>query len=464
MHPLLQQNKEMAMASRFLADSIGIDDFSVYVPKLYLPTTGEFASSRGIEPAKLIKGIGIERMAIPDAHEDAATMAAMSLWELMQRNRLQPQDIGKIYIGTESGVDEAKAIGTYVIGMLEKIYGQGSFQECLTVEFKSACIAASYALEDLCSWVAAGRDEDRIGVAVASDIARYPLRSGGEYTQGAGSVSLLVKKNPRLIALEDGVGVFTRDENDFFRPLGCSMAVVNGKHSNDCYLDAVGGAFASFAEKAKTRGKIEVCEGECVSDHISHFMFHIPYPRMVEYASAAVFRQDWRGLARWKEVEEELGKEPSAEDFSDRREYEAAEVGFAKKFSRSNLFLKAFDSKVRESARISRQVGNIYTGSMYLGLASLAEQNLLQAGQRVCFGSYGSGCSALVFSGIVQDEASSLPARDIFRRLDERKAISLREYEDLHEGRRKESLFFPEKEFALLRIDEQGYRHYEYVT
>lgn len=452
------------MASEFPADAIGIDDFSVYVPKLYIPTVGKFAISRGIEPAKLVKGIGIERMAIPDAHEDAATMAAMSVHELMQRNSLRPQDIGKIYIGTESGVDEAKAIGTYVIGMLEQIYGPGSFQECLTVELKSACIAASYALEDLCCWVAAGGDEGRVGIAVASDVARYPLRSGGEYTQGAGSVALLVKRDPRLIALEDMIGVYTRDENDFFRPPGCSMAVVNGKHSNDCYLDAVGGAFASFAKKAIRRGKLQLREGECVSDHVSHFLFHIPYPRMVEYASAALFRQEWRGLPRWKGVEDELGREPRAEDFSDPGEHQRAEADFSRRFSKSDAFRQAFSSKVGESARISRQVGNIYTGSIYLGLASLAEQNLLCPGQRVCFCSYGSGCSAMVFSGIVREEADCPPGRDIFKRLDQRWEISLQEYEDLHEGGRKESLIFPEREFARLYIDSQGYRHYGYVS
>ncbi len=132
---------------------------------------------------------------------------------------LKPGDIGKIYVGTESAVDEAKAMGTYVIGMLEQIYGAGSFQNCSTVEFKSACIGTTQALEALSYWVAA-EEEDKVGIVIASDVAKYPLRSSGEYTQGAGSVSLLVKKNPRLIALERIFASFTRDENDFFRPMG----------------------------------------------------------------------------------------------------------------------------------------------------------------------------------------------------------------------------------------------------
>lgn len=443
--------------------SVGIEDISVYVPKLYLSSIGEFATSRGIDPAKLIRGIGIERMAVPDVHEDAATMAAESMLELMRRNDLSPSEIGKIYVGTESGVDEAKAIGTYVIGMLEKVYGTGSFQDCSTVEFKSACIGTTHALENICYWAAAD-DEGRSGIVIASDIARYPLRSSGEYTQGAGSVSLLVKRNPCLIALEKSTGVFTRDENDFFRPIGRGTAVVNGKHSNLCYLSAMDGAFAAYARGSLKRGAIKLEDGEGITDHISHLLFHIPYPRMVEYAALSIFRLDWKSLPRWKAVEAEIGAMPFPEDFDCMDSYQAADASYMKKFSRTKLFTGSFKSKVEGTTQISRQVGNIYTGSLYLGLVSLAESRMIFPGERVVFGSYGSGCSAMVFSGVVVPDAESIPLRNIRKRLEERRAISLDEYETLHEGRRMESILSPCGEFALMEIDEQGYRHYDYVS
>lgn len=442
--------------------NVGIDDLSVYVPKLYLPATGEFAASRGIDPAKLVRGIGIEKMAVPDAHEDTATMAAQSMLELMQRNSLSPEEIGRIYIGTESGVDEAKAIGTYVIGMLEKVYGPGSFQDCSTVEFKSACIGTTHALENVCLWAAAD-DEGRSGIVIASDVARYPLRSSGEYTQGAGSVSLLIKRNPRLVALEKSIGVFTKDENDFFRPIGCSTAVVNGKHSNSCYLGAMEAAFAAYARGALKRGEICLEKGKGITDYISHLLFHIPYPRMVEYAALAIFRLDWKVIPRWKEIEAEIGEGPLREDFDGLDSYQAADASFIKRFSRTKQFIEAFKSKVEDTTKISRQVGNIYTGSLYLGLASLAEGRRLIPGDRVVFGSYGSGCSAMVFSGIIVPGAESIPLRDIWKRLDARKAISLEEYEMLHEGGRRESILSPHGEFALMEIDGQGYRHYDYI-
>jgi len=463
--------------------TVGIDDMAVYVPKLFISTTGEFAASRGIEPAKLMKGIGVEKMSIPDAHEDAATMAASAVLELMKRSDIMPKDIGKIYMGTESAVDEAKAMGTYVIGMLEKVYGRGSFEECSTVEFKSACIGASYALESIAEWVgsgarsgsasasgvAGGQGDDRIGIVVASDVARYELESSGEYTQGAGSVAMLVKKEPRLVALDGAIGSFTRDENDFFRPLGKRVAVVNGKHSNNCYLSAVDGAFASFKRRAQKSGmlilnNLNVSQGESILDRFSYILFHIPYPRMTEYAALSLFRQEWKDLPRWKDVTAEIGPEPSQEMFSSPEDYGKADAAYNKKFSKSKAFKETFKSKVGPTTSLSRQVGNIYTGSMYLGLASLAEQGLLHAGDKACFCSYGSGCSALVFSGTIQEGFKSLKPGNIQKKLDARKELSLKDYEDLHEGRKSGSILPPSGEFALIGIDSQGYRLYDYVS
>jgi hydroxymethylglutaryl-CoA synthase len=444
-------------------DPVGIDDLSVYVPKLFLSTTGEFAASRSIDPAKLTKGIGIERMSIPDAHEDAATMGAMSMLDLMRRNDLLPDQIGKIYVGTESGVDEAKAIGTYIIGMLEKIYGAGSFEECSTVELKSACIGATYALENLCNW-ATLNDEDKAGIVIASDIARYSLNSSGEYTQGAGSVSLLVRKNPRLMSMDGFTGSFTRDEDDFFRPIGACTAVVHGKKSNDCYLTAVDKAFASYKKKILRTGAIKLNDNECLTDHLAHLLFHIPYPRMAEYASASIFRQEWRDLPKGKDIESKIGEEPLPGAFSDINDYLAKDALFGKKFSKTEQFLDAYNSKVKESTTISRQVGNIYTGSLYLGLASLAELHKLVPKERVCFCSYGSGCSAMVFSGVVQPDVESLPPRNILKRLNGRTEINMKDYEMLHEKRRSGSILDPTDEFAFCGIDEYGYRNYDFAN
>src|SRR6185312_8327810 len=121
-------------------------------------------------------------------------------------------------------------------------------------QFQFACIGATYALEAAVSRIRAGDNVKPYSLVIASDVSKYPLRTAGEYTQGAGAVALLVSENPRVLVLEKGVsGTVTRDERDFFRPNGQSWAVVDGKYSIDVYLDCVEAAFESYAKRAEAK-------------------------------------------------------------------------------------------------------------------------------------------------------------------------------------------------------------------
>ena len=87
---------------------VGIDDMAIYIPKLYIDYK-DFAKARGIDPQKLEYGIGIKKMALADANQDPACMAANACLRLMKKNDLKPQDIGRIYVATESSLDESKS-------------------------------------------------------------------------------------------------------------------------------------------------------------------------------------------------------------------------------------------------------------------------------------------------------------------------------------------------------------------
>ena len=100
----------------------GIDDLAIYVPKLYIDYK-DFALARGIDPQKLEHGIGIKKMALVDTNQDSACMASNACLELMKKNNLHPNDIGRLYVATESSLDESKALNSFVVGMLEQVYG-----------------------------------------------------------------------------------------------------------------------------------------------------------------------------------------------------------------------------------------------------------------------------------------------------------------------------------------------------
>ncbi|MBK7477322.1 MAG: hydroxymethylglutaryl-CoA synthase family protein [Haliscomenobacter sp.] len=177
--------------------NVGIDDLAVYIPRIFLPMDA-LANARGYDFGKLRDGLGLQAMAFPDVHEDPATMAANAVLDLILRNRLDPRQVGRIYMGTESAVDGSKPTASYVVDMLTQYfsreYGEDCFLECDVVDLTFACIGAVDALQNTLDWVRAG--QDRIGIIVSSDVAKYELGSGGEYTQGAGAIAALVSQQP----------------------------------------------------------------------------------------------------------------------------------------------------------------------------------------------------------------------------------------------------------------------------
>ena len=121
-------------------------------------------------------------MAIPDVHEDTATMGANAVARIIDRNKLEPTKIGRIYLGTESALDGSKPTATYIMDMLEqrysKKYGPECFRNCDVVDMTFACIGAVDAMHNTLDWVArGGAEQDRIGVVVFADNAKYDLGS-----------------------------------------------------------------------------------------------------------------------------------------------------------------------------------------------------------------------------------------------------------------------------------------------
>ena len=92
---------------------VGIDSISFDIPKIHL-TIKELAENRNIEPEKLIKGLGLSKMSFLDNHQDVVTMGANAVLKLINQENLKPAEIARIYVGTESGVDSSKPVGSYI--------------------------------------------------------------------------------------------------------------------------------------------------------------------------------------------------------------------------------------------------------------------------------------------------------------------------------------------------------------
>lgn len=456
----------------------GIDDIAIYIPKLYVDAE-DFAEERDINLDKLQKGLGIYQMAMVDSNQDPACMAANATLQIMKNNDLSPADIGRLYISTESSFDESKAMNAYVVGMLEQVYGDDTFSHCGGVETKFACVSGSYALYDNVNWIRAGESGDQYALVVVSDIAKYELGSSGEITQGAGAVAMLLNEQPRLLRFDPRVTATSiRDEYDFYRPFGKDTPIVRGQYSNLLYLVQVRKALEQYKQKAARSGLIRPNSDESVLDYIDYMNMHLPYSAMGRKALAYLIRHEWRSLPRWRNVIKEIGMEEPTSTFSPSAidsllqdpGFIEKDTMFNRKLMKTPEFIDVYEKKLASSLIASKRIGNLYTASLYLGFRSSLEfeyrKGIDLAGKRIGFGSYGSGSSAMVFSGVIQDDyREAVTCLNLDKDMANRQRLTLEEYERLHRGHISPDDAFLARsgEFVLTDIDSKtGERWYKF--
>jgi hydroxymethylglutaryl-CoA synthase len=469
---------------------VGIDDLSAYVPQLFLPIE-TLAQARDIPFAKLNKGLGLEAMSLTDAREDTATMAANAVLDLMHKNDLSPQQVGRIYLGTESALDGAKPTATYVVEMLqdhfELEHGPNCFLNCDVVDMTFACIGAVDALENTLDWVRA--DRRRVGIVVASDRAIYELGSGGEYTQGAGAIAVLVRANPRLLTIEQPIGVATRAVHDFFKPvrrvrkvdlvreileltgqptdhaealvarldesievrgiidanetelsLHKATPVFDGPYSNDCYQARISEALKDYRRKAGLPAKQPLLQTW------KRLVFHLPYAYQARRMFSEVFMDDLRHQGQSQDFVREYGLEiPCADTYNDRDEYLEHCADFLRAVTKTPPYREFVAEKIERGERASAQIGNLYTGSIFLALMSTLEADCSDqtelTGEKIAFFAYGSGSKSKVFTGTVQAGWREVCSRfGLEERLAQRQAIDYATYEQLHRGQLRENV------------------------
>ncbi len=432
--------------------AIGIDDMACYVPPLYLDIQ-ELAEVREIPFEKLSKGLGLHKMGLLDVHEDSATMAAEAIYELMAKNDLKPEDIGRLYMGTESTLDDAKPTATYAAEMVEEKLG-GSFRHCDVVEMTFACIGGVDALQICLDWV--GAEEGRKAIVVASDFAKYELESTGEYTQGAGAVAMLVQWQPRLLVIPRTFGVAMKSEHDFFKPIRATHTetpVFDGQFSNQCYQDRMNEAMADFRRRGEKAGVVK--KDEVLDERWERLVFHLPYAFHGKRIYVDTFVSERKQAGTWDGFKNKYKlEEPTGEDAK-------AQRAFTKAVSQSGAYRDFVNTKLEKAQRASGQLGNLYAASIFLALMSTlesdAKDNSDLAGKRLGFVGYGSGSKSKIFEAEVQDSWHEVAKKfKVFNKLEERKKVSYAEYETLHKRTATESVDPRKGRFGLTSIGTEG--------
>ena len=348
---------------------IGIDKIG-FATAQYVLNMDDLAESRYVDPDKYSKGLLLNNISITPVNDDIVTLGASAAESILSEE--DKNTIDMIIVATESSVDQSKAASTYIHSLL------GIQPFARSIEMKEACYGATAAL-DYARLHVQKHPESKV-LVIASDVARYGVNTPAEPTQGAGSVAMLISKDPRILLLNDNSVAQTRDIMDFWRPNYSTTPYVNGIYSTKQYLDMLKTTWAEFQKRFNTS----------LAD-FSAFCFHLPFPKLA-----------LKGFN--KVMDKNL-----PEDFKEK---------LKENFESTILY--------------SKEVGNIYTGSLYLGLLSLLENSKnLVAGDQIALFSYGSGAVAEIFSATLVDGFKDMLQTNRLETLKNRIRLSVEDYEKL---------------------------------
>ncbi|MFL9829866.1 hydroxymethylglutaryl-CoA synthase [Flavobacterium sp. ST-87] len=449
----------------------GIDALSFDVAKIHLPIK-TLAEARNIETEKLEKGLGLIKMTLPDVHQDSVVFAANALTRLIEDHSVNLDEIARIYVGTESSIDNAKPIGSFLVDLMEQKFGENTLAGCDVVDFTFACIGGVDAMQNCLDFIKL--NPDKKAIVVTTDFAKYDLNSTGEYTQGAGATAMLITVNPRIIAFENNWATNTKGVFDFFKPhrtiskeaitgnknnevwfdnleaeieIHKDQPVFDGQYSNQCYMDRTRNAYFSFKKLKNT--------SETLYNSWSSIIMHLPYAFQGRRMLSEIYALD---------AENSIisGEENPAEHQTKLKET-----------SKTPEYKNFVEEKLVPAELASSLIGNLYTGSIFMGflstLAHFYDSEKEIAGNTFGFLAYGSGSKSKVFEGIIQDQWKlAVSVVNLFETLNKSFEIDFETYEKLHKKEQKQSIQTPKKEWILERIENKnpnllGARYYKWI-
>ena len=384
--------------------NIGIDKIGFAAPD-YVLDLADLAQARNVDPNKFKIGLLQSEMAVAPVTQDIISLGTKVAEAILTEE--DKQTIDMVIVGTESSVDQSKAAAVTIHGLL------GIQPFARSIEMKEACYGATAGLSLAKSHISLF-PESKV-LVIASDIAKYGVASGGEPTQGAGAVAMLVTANPRILVLNNDNVCQTRDIYDFWRPNYDKYPRVDGKFSTEQYTDCLTTTFDYYGQKT----------GKTLKDFAA-MCLHIPFSK-----------QGLKGLQAIAQDEETLSR---------------------------------LTERFQEAIVYNKVVGNVYTGSIFLSLLSLLENSrALEAGDQILFYSYGSGAVCEIFSGSLVEGYQNYLEENRLEQLNERTKLSVEEYEQvffrevsLDENGTSLDLPADQSPFALIKVENHKriYRKY----
>ncbi|MDD1660105.1 MAG: hydroxymethylglutaryl-CoA synthase, partial [Methanomicrobiales archaeon] len=243
---------------------VGILTYGVYIPR-YRIQVKEIARVWGASAEEITGGLGVFEKSVPDMDEDTATIAVEAARYALARRKVDPEEIGAVYVGSESHPYAVKPTACTVGEAI------GATPNMTAADFEFACKAGTAGIQTCMGLVQSGIVPT--GLAIGSDVAQGAPGDALEYTAAAGGAAFLIG-NRDPIAVIHRTCSFTTDTPDFWRRDGQDYPRHGGRFTGDPgYFRHVQGA-----------AKLLLSQVGAKPDDYTYAVFHQPnakFPRRV---------------------------------------------------------------------------------------------------------------------------------------------------------------------------------------
>ena len=203
---------------------VGIVSYGVYIPRWRIKVE-EIARIWGHDAERYRKSLLIDEKSVPSLDEDVATMAVEAAKNALKRiPQIDPQEIGAIYVGSESHPYAVKPTATIVAEAID------ATPVLTAADTEFACKAATAAIQ-ACMGLAKA-EYIKYGMSIGSDTAQGRPADALEYTAAAGAAAYVIGVENTIATIE-GTYSLTQDIPDFWRREGATFPQHAGRFTGE---------------------------------------------------------------------------------------------------------------------------------------------------------------------------------------------------------------------------------------
>jgi len=222
----------------------GIVGYDAYIPRNRIKVE-EIAKVWGADAPSYKRGLMLEEKSVPSPDQDTITMSVEAAKNALRRAKINPLDIGAVYIGSESHPYAVKPSGTVVAEAL------GATPEVHTADFEFACKAGTEGMFVALNLVKAGVIE--YGLGIGADTSQGAPGDALEYSAAAGAAAFIFGKE-NLVAKALDTYAYMTDTPDFWRREYQYYPQHGGRFTGDpAYFKHIIGAARGIMDKTRSK-------------------------------------------------------------------------------------------------------------------------------------------------------------------------------------------------------------------